>query len=335
MAESIFSKIYSYRERENKDSKENFLIEIFAHCLDTDDRFLVEFLNLLAIDSDDDISVKTQATYEFGRPDIEINIPSTKTCILIECKIEHFERPNQLEDYKKILEGKNVKARHLVYLTKYYDFRENANKSINLHLFKWFDIFQIIDEDNAELTKELKSYLKDENMDESKNFNYTDLTVLKNAAGTLRKMNEVIDGVKEYFEKKIGPFSKESSRSTRLKDEWYVATHAVGGGTNLKFEIEIGFIWWWDEQVYVGIRIWLPTADRYKNSETYFKFFKRHLKNWEVEDDWDNCYIFGKYAPVGQFIIDEDEQVPAMVQFLRECTDELEALKKIGPKVFK
>ncbi len=66
-----------------------------------------------------------------------------------------------------------------------------------------------------------------------------------------------------------------------------------------------------------------------------FKFFKRYLKNWEIEDDWDNCYIFGKYAPVGQFIIDEDEQVPAMVQFLRECTDELEALKKIDPKIFK
>jgi len=333
MRKSIYSKIYSYRERKNKDAKENFLIEIFAHCLQTDEKLLLDFFDLLGLDTDEEILIKTQATYEYGRPDIEINIPASKTCILIECKIEHFERPNQLEDYKKILQEKNISNRHLVYLTKYYDFRENNNKSINLHLFKWLDIYQTIDENNTELSQELKSYLKDENMDESKNFNYTDLTVLKNAAGTIRKMNEVIDGVKEYYERKIGPFSKESSRSTRLKEEWYVATHSVG--QPYKFEVEIGFMWWWDEQVYLGIRIYLPTAEKFKNTNNYLNLFKKHLKGWEFEDDYEKCYIFGKYQPVGQFMIDEEEQVPAMVQYLRGITDELEALKKIDPKIFK
>ncbi len=335
MTESVFSKVYSYRERKGNNPKENFLIEIFAHCLQTDEKLLTNFINKLDLVVDKETSIKTQATYEYGRPDIEINIPISKTCILIECKIEHFERENQLADYKRILAEKKVSKRHLVYLTKYYDFRENENKGINLHLLKWTDIYNIIDEDNTELSQELKAYLKDEHMEESKNFNYTDLTVLKNTAGTIRKMNEVIDGVKEYFEKKIGTFAKESSRSTRLKDEWYVATHSVGVGQKYKFEIEIGFIWWWDEQVYLGMRIWLPTADKYKNTDTYFKIFKRYLKGWELEDDWDNCYIFGKYKPVGQFLIDEDEQVPAMVQFLRECTDDLDTLKKVDPKIFK
>lgn len=333
MTESVFSKIYSYRERENCDSKENFLTEIFAHCLATDERLFTKFLNLLDLQTDKEASIKTQSTYEFGRPDIEINLPATNTCILIECKIEHFERANQLDDYKKILTGKKVSSRHLVYLTKYYDFKENTNKSINLHLIKWSEIYQIIDETNTELSQELQSYLKDENMEESKNFNYTDLTVLQNAAGTIRKMNEVIDGIKEYFEKKIGLFSKESSRSTRLKDEWYVATHSVG--QPYKFEIEIGFIWWWDEEVYVGMRIYLPLADKYKSSEQYCSLFKKHLKDWEFEDDSEKCYIFGKYEPVGQFIIDEEEQVIAMIEYLRGITDELEALKKVDPKIFK
>ena len=43
---SIFDRIYSYRARENKDSKENFLIEIFAFCLQTDELFFKSFSNL-------------------------------------------------------------------------------------------------------------------------------------------------------------------------------------------------------------------------------------------------------------------------------------------------
>jgi hypothetical protein len=333
MTESIFSKIYSYRERENKNSKENFIIEIFAHCLQSDNKLLTDFLEYLDIKKDDETYIKTQSIYEFGRPDIEINIPSTKTCILIECKIEHFERPNQLEDYKKILESKNNTKRHLVYLTKYYDFRENNNKKIDLQLLKWFDIFQIIDEENTALSQELKSFIKDENMSESKNFTYTDLTVLKNITGTIRKMDEVLDGIKEYYESKIGTLSKESARSTRLKDEWYSTYQGFGHQSSHFFSISFGFIWW-DDEIWLGSRVYISTAEKYKKTDNYLKLFKRVLKNWEVEE-FDNCVTIGDYKPIAQFIIDEEEQIPAMVDFLKQGVDKLETLKKVDPKIFK
>jgi len=333
MTESIFSKIYSYRERENKNSKENFIIEIFTHCLQTDNKLLKDFLEYLDVKTAEEINVKTQAIYEFGRPDIEINIPSTKTCILIECKIEHFERPNQLEDYKKILESKNNTKRHLVYLTKYYDFRENNNKRINLHLLKWFDIFEIVDEENTAITQELKSFIKDENMSESKNFTYTDLTVLKHITGTTRKMDEVLDGIKEYYESKIGILSKESARSTRLKDEWYSTYQGFEHPGSHFFSISFGFIWW-DDEIWLGSRVYISTAEKYKKTDNYIKLFKRVLKNWEV-DEFDNCITIGDYKPIAQFIIDEEEQIPAMVDFLKQGVDKLETLKKVDPKIFK
>lgn len=333
MIESIFSKIYSYRERENKNSKENFIVEIFAHCLQTDKKLFNEFLELLDIKTDADTNIKTQSIYEFGRPDIEINIPSTKTCILIECKIEHFERPNQLEDYKKILVSKNNTKRHLVYLTKYYDFRENHNRKINFHLLKWFDIFETINEENTTITQELKSFIKDENMSESKNFTYNDLAALKNITGTIRKMDEVLDGIKEYYESKIGVLSKDSARSTRLKDEWYSTFQGFGNSTTHNFSISFGYIWWWDNEIYVGSRVYLSTADKYKKTDYYLKLFKRGLKNWEFEE-FDNCVTFGDYKPIAQFIIDEEEQIPAMVAFLKNGVDKLETLKKIDPKIF-
>lgn len=331
--ESLFSKIYSYRERKNKNSKENFLIEIFAHCLLKDKIFFQDFLHLLKLDYEDDFLIKTQSIYNYGRPDIEINLNKLKTCILIECKIEHFERINQLEDYKKILLEKNVSKRHLVYLTKYYEYRENENKMIDFSLVRWSDIYSLIDKKNNQVSQELKLYLKNENMSESKNFNYNDILTLLNITDTLSKMDEVIDSIKDYFEKKIGGLSKNSSRSTRLNDSWYVVYHQVEK-QEFKFSIDIGFWWWDNEDVSVGIRIWIPKATKYTETEKIKDFFENNLKGWDLEC-YDNSYTLMVSEFVTQFIISDEEQFPEIRAFLKANIDELVEVKKLNPNIFK
>lgn len=331
--ESLFSKIYSYRERENKNSKENFLIEIFAHCLLMDKNFFRAFLELLKLDYEEDFSIKTQSIYEYGRPDIELNLHKSNTCILIECKIEHYERINQLEDYKKILLEKNVRKRHLVYLTKYYEYRENENKYIDFSLVRWSDIYSLISENNNQITQELKLYLKNENMSESKNFNYNDIITLLKITDTLSKMDEVIDSIKDYFEKKIGGLSKKSSRSTRLNDNWYVAYHQVGE-PKFKFSIDIGFWWWNNEEVSVGIRIWIPKAEKYPETEKIKDFFEKNLKDWDF-NVWNNAYTFEISEYVAKFIIEDEEQFSEIRDFLKANIDELVEIKKLNPNIFK
>lgn len=327
--ESIFSKIYSYRERENKNSKENFLIEIFANCLLMDKNFFKAFLELLKLDYEEDFSIKTQSIYEYGRPDIEINLNESKTCILVECKVEHFERLNQLEDYKKILLEKNVNKRHLVYLTKYYEYRENKNEKIGFSLVRWIDIYSLIKETNNQITQELKLYLEDENMSESKNFNYNDITTLLNITDTLSKMDEVIDSVKEYFEKKIGKFPKESSRSTRLYNNSYFAYNIIKKA-NYRFDIEIGF-WWNNNQVYVGLNIWIDNAKRYKEAEKIRELFKINLKDWDFFED---NYSFEILENITDFIISEEGQLEEIRDFLIANIDELFEVKKLNPDIF-
>lgn len=331
MTESVFSKIYSYRERENKNCKENFFTEIFAHCLSIDENLLKSFLKILNIDTTGEIEIKTQSIYDLGRPDIEINIPSKDICILIECKIEHFERVNQLEDYSKILENKKVKNKHLIYLTKYYDFRESTNKKVNLHLIKWFDIYKIIDSDNS-ITQEFKKLIKDENMSDSKNFNYTDLTVLKNISGTIRKMDEVLDGLKTYYEQNIGVLSKNSARSTRLQEERYCAWQIFDKPSDYRFDVEFGFNWW-DEEIYLYTRVYIQTSEKYKNTKNISNHFKKILKDWDIIENrtW---IIYENVSPVAQFIIDEVEQIPEMVNFLKDDVNKLLQLKKIDTKIF-
>jgi hypothetical protein len=331
MKNSIFGKIYSYRERENQNAKENFLTEIFGYCLQTDTSFFHKFLNLLSIAIESDYSVKTQQVYDYGRPDLEINLKKSNTCILIECKIEHFERENQLEDYKSVLLEKKVNQRHLVYLTKYYEYRENKNSKICLSLLRWSDIYNIINEYDNQITQELKNFLKEENMSDTKNFNYGDIITLMNITDTVSKMDEVIDSVKKYFENNIGSLSKDSSRSTRIIDSWYVAYHLIVKPT-FKYSIDMGFMWW-DEDVFVGLRIYIYKADKYKESDKILLFFKKYLKGWSF-DDCDNAYTFEKVKRISEFIISEDEQLPQIRDFLITQIDELTSLKNNHPTNF-
>lgn len=332
MKQSLFNRIYSYRERENKNSLENFIIEIFAYCLTEDKSFAKRYLLNYDISLPENYSVKTQSTYEFGRPDIEIFFPDKKEQILIECKIEHYERENQLEDYAKILNSQKLDKKHLIYLTKYYDYKELKEENINFHLQKWSDVYNLIDEHkDRETTQQLKIYIKELNMAESNNFNYQDLAVLKSIPASIRKMDEILDGIKPYFEKKIGSLSKESARSTRLKDSWYVNYHDIYIGKTLKYGVSVGFFWW-DNDISLAIRIWLPNKEKNTDTTNYKQVFDKNLKNWELEE-WDDCYNYWYYTSVAQFIIDEDEQIPAMIKYLKIGIDELVELKNIDKKI--
>lgn len=327
MIESLFNRIYSYRERVNKDSKENFLIEIFAFCLENDNHFFVDFLNLLKIKNDKCYRVNTQVVYENGRPDIELFLKTNNTSIIIECKIEHFERPNQLNDYINILKKKKEKEKHLVYLTKYYDLKDITDEEVNFHQYKWIDIYSIINEKNQQITIQLKHFLKELNMAESNNFQYQDLSAISNITSTIRKMDEVLDGIKPYFEKNIGKFSKDSSRSTRLSEERYINFHSVSKDSVQLYSVEAGF-YWWDDDITICIRIYIPNREKNKNASLINSFFKKNLVLWE-NDDWDDSFNYWYYESVAKFIIDGNEQIPAMINFLKEGVNQLAVIKKL------
>lgn len=323
MTTSIFNKVYSYRERENKNSQENFFIEILAFCLATDKLFSANFYQLLNLDNSKNYVVNTQTVYDLGRPDIQIY--DSKIDIIIECKIEHIERDNQLEDYAQILLFNERQEKHLVYLTKYYENKEIKANGVNFHQIKWADIYKLIDDDNNQVTIQFKEYINEQNMADSNNFQYQDLSVLKTVTSTIRKMDEVLDGIKPLFEGKIGKFSKDSSRSTRLTEERYVNWHSIVKDGIQLYSIEVGF-YWWDDEISLAVRVYIPKREKNKNADKIKKYFDTKLIEWETED-WEEAYNFWYYQPVAKFIIDEEEQIPSMISFLKDGLSELEIYK--------
>ncbi|MCB0397286.1 MAG: PD-(D/E)XK nuclease family protein [Flavobacteriales bacterium] len=325
MSLSIFSRIYSYREKDGKNNRENYLIEIFAFALQNDRRFAQIFLEKVGIAYPGSaISIQTQVVdAKYGRPDILMAFDNT--VIVIECKVDSNERANQLADYAKILDKKKAQNKHLIFLTKYYEYKEEKY----LKLLRWKDIIGLIDDDSSEITKQLQTYLSEQNMDMDTQFRYSDIVTMQSFGTVLLKMDEVLNQVKPYYEKNFGKPSKDSSRSTRLINNRYINYQETGNRDSWA-EISYGYYWDWEDHhddVCIGISVTGLDKDLSKQ-------IKAILPLWEQGDVDSDYWYIGKYEPLAAFVLDGKNHAKEMVDFLRKGIDELSAVKKKIPKLF-
>ena len=219
MSTSLFNRLYSYRQREGKNSKENFLIELLGYSLQAHECFRMRFIDLIGqIQSyePDKFFVSTQIVYNEGRPDLELHI-NNNCHVLIECKVESGEGNGQLDNYRTILRKKNAKQSHLIYLTKYYE--DKGNDVIHIRWYQVIDLLKNID--RSELLNELLKYLIEEGM-ETKEFDLNDLLIVQGVRNTISKMDEVLGRVESKFKKVLGGSCNYSSRSTKMQySGWY------------------------------------------------------------------------------------------------------------------
>ena len=243
---SLFGRLFSYQSSETHSPLENYLIEIFAYCLTTDkefrDAFVCSFLGLNFIE--EEFTTKTQVVLsKYARPDIVMNSPNT--IVVIECKVESSEGNEQLKKYSQFLNSKdNYTKKHLIYLTKYFDPKEIDEPKIQFHQIRWYEIFSLITENNHQITNELKKYLKENGMEDPKNFSIEDLLAIKTISATLSKMNEVLFFFREEIRRNFGEPTQPSSWSSELiKNRYLLYKNLWFSGT--EYTLSVGF--WWSE----------------------------------------------------------------------------------------
>jgi hypothetical protein len=339
MTASLFTRVFSYRQRENNSPLENYLTEIFAYCIESDFKFRSDFFfNCLDIHAKSvDIKIQTQDEYEgYGRPDIEINFDNTS--ILFECKVEASERENQLEDYAAILKKYKPSghSKHIVFLTKYFEHKELADTNINLHLIRWFAVYELIDDTHSQITNQLKIFLKDYDMEKIKNFTIQDLLAMKTIPETMTKMDELLEQFKPECDKQFGGFSKDSSRSTRLPNSLYINYVQLSFDKSV-YHLLIGFFWWWGEieVPVIGLSLEIPVK-KFENSEL-LKILDKELvetRDWQLEEDG-KFYFYSSFKPLTDFITAEEDNMPAMKKFLQSQLNVMYDLRKTYPKLFK
>ncbi len=340
IAQSVFTKVFSYRQRDNHSPLENFLTEIFSFCLETDQGFRKDFFGgVLKMKLDLTVfNISTQEEYiNYGRPDIEITCGGA--AILFECKIEANERNNQLKDYASILTEQKSKfaERHIVFLTKYFEHKEIIDSRVKLHLIRWFEVYELINENHSEITRQLKSFLKEQNMEKVKNFTIQDLLAMKIIPETLTKMDELLEQFKPEFEKKFGGYSKNSSRSTRLPMRCYINYVTLHYQKNA-YSLFIGFFWWWGEEIeipYVGLALQIPKK-KFESSDLIDILDKELIvrKKWDFEEDESDIYYYA-VKPITEFITEQEDNLPSMKKYIEGNLKILAEVKIKYPKLLR
>ncbi|NJN34903.1 MAG: PD-(D/E)XK nuclease family protein [Saprospiraceae bacterium] len=217
MKSSLFTQLFKYRESDKMAPKENFLTEIFAFVLEHDDVVREAFLEKIDLE-DDNFYINTQTVYVEGRPDIELR--NDKTLVLIENKVEQREGINQLGRYYGILANEEGKRKILIYLTKYFEVKEENDViedykkykgtqevgiiNFKLHCFQWRKIAQLLRKSESIISKELHKsksiistelhkYLTEQGMAVEVNFKESDSFSISNITNWLKKMDAVLD----------------------------------------------------------------------------------------------------------------------------------------------
>jgi hypothetical protein len=338
MAESVFSRIYSYREKEGKNQLENYLTEILTYSLQSDSKFFGDFLMLLKIEKcGDDVCINSQMQYDlFGRPDIEIFLGNT--AILVECKVEAKEGRSQLDNYSKILcsEKSKYSNKYLVYLTKYYEWQElKNNPEVELITIRWFNVYNLINDNNNQITKEFKIFLKEKGMEAVKNFTVQDILAMKTIPETISKMDEVLDQFKPIFEKKFGGYSKDSSRSTHLAGSTY-HNYVTLNYKGFEYWLLIGFFWAGEESEFpdVGLSFELP-AKKIQGTEI-FKIFDEELiiKNGWTKDDEGTYVYYSSLKSLSELMRNDDDDFVGTKKFIEEQLNTLSVIQQGFPELF-
>ena len=221
--ESLFSKLFRYRQRENRSPEEDYITELIAYIFQNQKGILTSFLKECNILQDGDkiecARVSTQYVLDHSecRPDIVIKLTKgnkKQSIIFIENKINAEEGPNQLHRYFTYLskiKQKNIRSRHLAYITKNYDskddldFLSNNNDEVSFSQLRWWQIYQLLKPyEEIEMIKETLKFMKERGLSMSRKFNSSDINTLMNMNRAKEMIQESLSGKVEEVFYKIG-----------------------------------------------------------------------------------------------------------------------------------
>lgn len=224
---SLFEKLYSYREKEGKNDRENYLTELFAGVLRLNPTMATALLRRAGLGEAGEaigpLVIETQTRHPEGIPDLTIRSPDSRLLLLVECKIEAGEGDDQLARYEAILTRLQPQRGAVLYLTKYYEAPQAGHTQVRY--LRWYEVYQLADAvalPNGEILQGFKDYLTYHSLNHPMSFTTTDLLALESIRGTIRTMDEVLTGIEQLVRESMSDINqKTASRSGKLWDGWY------------------------------------------------------------------------------------------------------------------
>lgn len=172
---NLFSRLFTYRPRENRLPEEDFFTEAFVGVMEREPDLLRELFKELTGNEVIDVMISSQVSYSSAgkrdRPDIQIigkDKNEERHIILIESKLRSTEGPEQLNGYAKLLSEGGEASKTLVYITQFGDEVKEPclTNDVKFTQKRWYEIYQFLKEkDNTgPFVKELLNFMEELNM---------------------------------------------------------------------------------------------------------------------------------------------------------------------------
>lgn len=328
--EPIFNKLFKLQVKASNRPLEDYLTEIFAYCLETDQVFRNNFLLCLELENRDtsSLSIDTQCIYqaEGRRTDLEINLGHS--FVLVESKVASTEGVNQLDDYAKLLVRKGADHKLLVFLTAK---REEKFKlyplGINFQQLRWHDVGRCINAHCHPFTHELKKFLK-VNQLYMENINYQDIVAFQAFFATRKKLNDILRNDVSQIYRKKGLYQYRNNQPS-FHGDIYGLLYKYGEEVN----VSVGFNNWGDHPSLIT-RLWISNKKDPGNEIAKAISEKLKDKGWNLITTHKDGYSIQRKERLVKFLEAEDNQRTDIVQFFKDCIESLVPIKTDYPKIF-
>ncbi|WP_215610824.1 PD-(D/E)XK nuclease family protein [Leptothoe spongobia] len=240
---------------------EDFFTEIVAFWFESNPNFLHAWLqHVHALDEKDIYShVDTQKSFpalehhtKDSRPDMVIELVGD-TCqdiVFLESKIGSSEGGNQLQRYAEILANlSGYRHKTLIYITRDFEpkdksviFQDVSQHQIKFKQLRWYQFYQFLSlYKETTLTREICSFMEENEMGHSSQFSDTDIQALANFPQALKLMDVTMRGkVTQRFEEVTGQKQTRNNALKQLLD--YGNYNIVAGMPTGKWFCCLGFL---------------------------------------------------------------------------------------------
>jgi hypothetical protein len=327
---SFFERLYTYRQKDGKNDRENFLTELLAEMLRNSRPIALRLLNKAGIPpiaASTALIIETQARYQEGIPDLVVRTLDNSILLLVECKLEAAEGDSQLARYEAILKRLLPAHGATLYLTKYYEAPREGHPLTRY--MRWYDVYRMASElSGGGLLEDFKAYLACHSLHHPMSFTTTDLLALESIRGTIRTMDEALSGVDLLIREAISDSNqKTATRSGKLHLGWY-GMNAWRHGVNL----EVGF--WSDggqpSNCFFLVESNYPVLEPTNSQQSSFQHALREA--WKLSHDTKLTYI-ELLRPVTSFMNGKQDgaDVQAMRAWFIDRMREFMAVQKLYP----
>lgn len=349
---SLFTKLLNLYQG-NK-PLEDFFTEIVAYYFERNKEILLTWLTENLVINQVDfycINILTQQEYAKlphhpinSRPDfvVELGKEETTDLIFIESKIGSVEGWEQLKRYAEILSSfKNLSKRHLIYITRDYDEKDEFKKSVidlsppvNFVQLRWYQFYGFLQKQKSDiLAQEILVFMENYSMSTKQQLLSIDLLTMMNFNKTLNFMQETLSGkVKYKFAESFGNVPGPATSLTQWRWQSRYIIYTLLSGWN--FSCGLGYFSLNPERLveYPTLGIYLEVSSgfhaRSKIIESMQKVVNDHSEIWQgyaltLTPAWSRI----SYTKSLQSFMSQEDHLSSIQDFFLTSIDELKKIQ--------